>query len=136
MRNSLLVSAETPYLKPELPEFCIGDTVDVLCRIVEGDKERTQNFNGVVIARRGQGINAAFTVRRIVHDEGVERTFLLHSPNVVDVRVRRRGRVRRAKLYYLRGRVGKARKLRELRISQKRTVEAPAAQPQMAAVGA
>jgi len=127
MNQPLIDMVEKAYLKTEPPSFHIGDTVDVLCRIVEGDKERVQAFNGVVIACRGHGINEVFTVRRLVHDEGVERTFLLHSPNVVDVRVRRRGKVRRAKLFYLRKRIGKARKLRELRIHSKK-----AAEPQLA----
>ena len=125
MSQPLMDLVEKPYLKPKVPEFHVGDTVDVLCRIVEGEKERIQVFNGVVIARRGRGINEAFTVRRIVYNEGVERTFLVHSPNVVNVKIKRRGKVRRAKLYYLRGRIGKARKLRELRIHQKKT-EQPA----------
>ena len=119
MRHPLIEIAEQPYRKPALPEFRIGDTVDVHCRIVEGDKERVQVFNGVVIARQGAGINERFFVRRIVANEGVERTFLIHSPNVVEVNVRRRGKVRRAKLFYLRYRVGKARKVRELRVQQK-----------------
>ena len=130
MSRPLLDLVEQPYLKATPPVFHIGDTVDVLCRIVEGEKERVQAFNGVVIARRGHGINEVFTVRRLVHDEGVERTFLVHSPNVVDVHIRRRGKTRRAKLYYLRHRIGKARKLRELRISQKKAPE-----PELAASG-
>ena len=112
MRQPLIDLVEKAYLKANPPEFRIGDTVDVMCRIVEGDKERVQTFNGVVIARKGSGVREGFTVRRIVANEGVERTFLMHSPNVVDVKVRRRGKVRRAKLYYLRERVGKARKVR------------------------
>jgi len=119
MTHPLIELAEKPYLKPRALGFHIGDTVDVLTRIVEGEKERIQVFNGVVIARRGRGMNETFTVRRIVANEGVERTFPVHSPNVVDVKTRRRGRVRRAKLYFLRGRIGKARKLRELRVHQK-----------------
>lgn len=126
MRNELIQAVEQSSLKSNPPEFCIGDTVDVHCRIVEGDKERIQIFNGVVIARRGGSINEKFSVRRIVANEGVERTFLLHSPNVVSVVVRRRGKVRRAKLYYLRDRVGKARKLRERRVQAKPNVESPA----------
>ena len=121
MRQPLIELVEKPYLKAQPPEFHIGDTVDVQCRIVEGDKERLQIFNGVVIARRGAGLNEKFTVRRIVGDEGVERVFLVHSPNVVNVKIRRRGKVRRAKLFYLRHRVGKARKVRELRIHKKQT---------------
>ncbi|MGB2987561.1 MAG: 50S ribosomal protein L19 [Phycisphaerae bacterium] len=123
MRQPLIELVEKPYLKAKTPEFHIGDTVDVLTRIVEGEKERIQMFNGVVIARRGAGINEAFTVRRIVTNEGVERKFLLHSSNVVDVKVRRRGKVRRAKLFYLRHRIGKARKVRELRVHKKETRE-------------
>ena len=124
MSQELISLVEKSYLKTELPAFHIGDTVDVMCRIIEGEKERVQVFNGIVIARRGGGVNDSFTVRRIVHEQGVERTFLLHSPNVIDVRVRRRGKVRRAKLYFLRGRLGKARKLRELRVHQKKAPEA------------
>ncbi len=127
MRQPLMTLVEEPYLKTSIPEFHIGDTVDVHCRIVEGEKERIQVFNGVVIARRGGGINEGFTVRRIVYNEGVERKFMVHSPNVVDVKIKRRGKVRRAKLYYLRDRVGKARKVRELRIQKK------AAKPALAA---
>lgn len=119
MRHPLIELVEQPYLRKVVPEFHIGDTVDVRCRIVEGDKERVQVFNGVVIARRGGGLGETFTVRRLVGNEGVERTFLLHSPNVVDITVRRRGKVRRVKLYYLRHRIGKARKVRGLRVHKK-----------------
>jgi large subunit ribosomal protein L19 len=125
MRNSLIERVEKAYLKENPPEFHIGDTVDVHTRILEGDKERIQVFNGTVIGRRGAGVNEKFTVRRIVGDEGVERTFLVHSPNVVNVIVKRRGKVRRAKLYYLRHRVGKARKVRELRVAKKEAPPTP-----------
>lgn len=125
MRQPLIDLVEQSYLKPKPPHFHIGDTVDVHTRIVEGEKERVQVFNGVVIARRGIGINEKFTVRRIVANEGVERTFMVHSPNVVKVETKRRGKVRRAKLYYLRDRVGKKRKLRELRVHQKTTAAKP-----------
>ena len=94
-----------------MPHFEIGDVVDVHCSIKEGDKERAQVFTGTVIARKGRGINETFTVRRIVNDEGVERIFPLHSPNVIDVKPVRSGKTRRAKLYYLRKRSGKAVKL-------------------------
>ena len=104
---------EETSLKKEVPHFEIGDTVDVHQRILEGQKERVQIFNGVVIARRGEGMNAMFTVRRIVQGEGVERQFPLHSPKIAKIEVKRTGRVRRAKLYYLRDRVGKATRLRE-----------------------
>jgi large subunit ribosomal protein L19 len=117
MSTELIDIAERAYLKKEVPQFHIGDTVDVTCRIIEGNRQRLQVFNGVVIARRGRGINEMFTVRRIVNNEGVERVFMLHSPLIANVEVKRRGKVRRAKLYYLRGRVGKARRLRELRLS-------------------
>ena len=130
MSSPLIKIVEQKYLKSQVPTFHVGDTVDVRCRIREGDKERLQTFNGVVIARRRSGVNASFTVRRFVGDEGVERTFLLHSPNVVDVAVKRRGKVRRAKLYYLRHRIGKARRLRELRVHKK------AHEPEMAAASA
>ena len=100
-------------LKKEVPDFQVGDTVGVHCRIVEGDKERTQVFTGTVIARRGAGISEMFTVRRIVNNEGVERMFPLHSPKVGAIDIVRSGRTRRAKLYFLRDRVGKATRLKE-----------------------
>lgn len=115
MSHKLIDLVEKKYLKPEPPDFGIGDTVDVFTRIVEGEKERTQVFNGVVIARRGHGVSATFTVRRIVANEGVERIFPVHSPRVLKVEVKRHGKVRRAKLYFLRDRIGKARRLRERR---------------------
>ena len=113
MKNRLMALVEDAALKPEPPKFDIGDTVDVHVRILEGQKERTQIFNGVVISRRGDGIREMFTVRRIVQGEGVERTFPLHSPRIAKLEVKRQGVVRRAKLYYLRDRVGKATRLRE-----------------------
>ncbi len=117
MSHRLIQLAEKACLKNKLPQFEVGNTVDVYVKIVEGAKERIQIFNGVVIATRGSGMSQMFTVRRIVNNEGVERTFMLNSPLVIDVKVRRRGKVRRAKLYYLRDRVGKARRLREQRVS-------------------
>jgi len=99
--------------KTDIPVFHIGDTVDVQVRIKEGDKERVQIFSGVCIARKGGGLRETFTVRRIVDGEGVERIFPLHSPNVVGITVKRAGKVRRAKLYYLRDRVGKATRVKE-----------------------
>lgn len=125
MTQPILDVVEKAYMKERTPTMHVGDSVDVQTRIVEGDKERIQIFSGVVIARRGRGINESFCVRRIVGDQGVERTFLIHSPNVIDVQVKRRGKVRRAKLYFLRKRIGKARKLRELRVSQKTAAEKP-----------
>ena len=111
MKTKFLDAVESKSLKKELPHFEVGDTVDVHCRIQEGDKTRTQSFTGTVIARQGRGINESFTVRRIVGNEGVERKFPLHSPNVLDVRATRSGQVRRAKLFFLRKRTGKAVKL-------------------------
>jgi len=100
-------------LTRHIEEFQIGDTVIVHLRILEGQKERVQHYEGVVISRRGEGGRSMFTVRRIVQGEGVERIFPLHSPRIARVEVKRTGRVRRAKLYYLRDRVGKATRLRE-----------------------
>ncbi len=114
--QQLLAEVEASSLKSEKPVFEIGDTVDVHTRILEGEKTRIQIFNGVVIAMNGSGTRETFTVRRIVAGEGVERKFPLHSPNVEKVEVKRSGVTRRAKLYYLRDRVGKAVRLREKRI--------------------
>ncbi len=100
-------------LKAEKPKFAVGDTVRVSVNIREGDRERIQMFEGTVIAKRGSGIAETFTVRRLSYGVGVERVFPINSPNVVDVKVIRNGRVRRSKLYYLRGRVGKAAKVKE-----------------------
>ena len=111
VKTEMLDAVESKSLKKDTPHFEIGDIVDVRCRIKEGDKERIQVFSGTVIARKGRGINETFTVRRIVDDEGVERIFPVHSPNVIDVRPVRSGKTRRAKLYYLRKRTGKAVKL-------------------------
>lgn len=108
MKTEILDAVESKNLKENMPHFEIGDVVDVHCRIQEGDKTRTQIFNGTVIARSGRGINETFTVRRIVGQEGVERIFPLHSPNVLDIKAVRSGRTRRAKLYYLRERTGKS----------------------------
>src|ERR671927_1519325 len=113
MSQQILAMVEKSSLKAEVPEFSIGDTVDVHTRILEGEKERIQIFNGVVIARSGSGSREMFTVRRIVQGEGVERKFPLHSPKIAKVEVKRSGVVRRAKLYYLRKRVGKSVRLRE-----------------------
>ena len=105
---------EEKYLKESLPEFRVGDVVDVSVTIKEGEKERVQVFSGTVIRiKGGKGLRGTFTVRRIVQGEGVERVFPFHCPSVVDVKVTRPGLVRRAKLYYLRSRVGKATKVKE-----------------------
>jgi len=111
VKTEMLDAVESKSLKKKVPYFEIGDTVDVHCRIQEGNKTRTQVFAGTVIARKGRGINETFTVRRVVADEGVERIFPLNSPNVIDIRPTRSGKARRAKLYYLRKRSGKGVKL-------------------------
>ena len=111
MKTELLDAVESKSIKKNVPHFEIGDTVDVRCRIREGGKERIQVFTGIVIARKGRGINETFTVRRVVGNEGVERIFPLHSPNVMDIKPIRSGKTRRAKLYFLRKRTGKAVKL-------------------------
>jgi large subunit ribosomal protein L19 len=105
---------EKEFLKTGVARFDVGDTVDVHVKIVEGDKERIQIFTGIVIAKRHQGLSETFTVRRIVQGEGVERIFPFHSPRVKDIEVSRRGKVRRAKLYFLRDRVGKQTRVGEL----------------------
>ncbi len=101
--------------KKDIPDFSIGDTVNVHVRIIEGDKERVQVYQGVLIARKGRGVNETITVRRIVANEGVERVFPLHSPRISQLEVVRRGDARRAKLFYLRDRMGKSRRLRDQR---------------------
>src|SRR5438105_7677519 len=113
MKNRFMALVEEPGLKKDIPDFQVGDTVDVHLRILEGTKERVQVFNGVVMGRRGQGMAAMFTVRRIVQGEGVERSFPVNSPKIAKIEVKRKGVTRRAKLYYLRDRVGKATRLRE-----------------------
>jgi len=117
MQNRLLSVVEEGSMKPSVPKFDIGDTVDVHVRILEGDKERIQIYNGVVIARSGGGTREMFVVRRIVQGEGVERKFPLHSPRIAKIDVKRSGVTRRAKLYYLRDRTGKAVKLKERRVA-------------------
>jgi large subunit ribosomal protein L19 len=128
MSQQIIATVEKKYQKANLPDFRVGDTVDVHLKIIEGSKSRIQVFNGVVIARSGGGVNASFKVRRIVYNEGVERTFLVHSPLITKIEVKRRGKARRAKLFFLRDRVGKARRLRELRSARakKRAGKLPA----------
>ncbi len=115
MSRKILAAVEASSLKSEVPSFDIGDTVDVHTRILEGEKERVQIFNGVVIAKSGSGSREMFVVRRIVAGEGVERKFPIHSPKIAKVEVKRSGVSRRAKLYYLRDRTGKSTRLREKR---------------------
>lgn len=107
--------AVAKQLKTDVPEFGPGDTIAVHVKVTEGDKTREQIFKGVCLQRRGSGINETFTVRKVSHSVGVERIFPLHSPSVVKIVREKRGRVRRAKLYYLRERVGKAARIQELR---------------------
>ena len=115
MKNRIMTLVEDGNMKKDIPDFSVGDLVDVHQRILEGQKERIQVFSGTVIARRGDSLRETFTVRRIVQGEGVERIFPLHSPKIAKIEVKRTGEVRRAKLYYLRKRVGKATRLRERR---------------------
>ena len=119
MSQDILKQVEASSLKEQAPDFEIGDTVDVHTKILEGEKERIQIFSGVVIARNGSGSREMFTVRRIVAGEGVERKFPLHSPRVAKVEVKRSAVVRRAKLFFLRDRSGKAVRLKERRVERK-----------------
>jgi large subunit ribosomal protein L19 len=122
------VEFEQTFLRQTaLPAFEVGDTVDVMVTIKEGDKERVQIFNGTVIGRRGRGTSEMFTVRRIVQDEGVERTFPVNSPKIAGLEIKRRGKVRRAKLNYLRQRTGKATRLTERMIGADASSAAAAA---------
>ena len=111
--SQVISEIEAEQLRDAVPEFSVGDTAVVRVKVREGSRERLQSFEGVVIARRNRGLNSSFTVRKISHGEGVERVFQTHSPQIEDLRVKRRGAVRRAKLYYLRGRSGNAAKIRE-----------------------
>lgn len=112
-RNNVIEQLETAQMKADLPDFAPGDTVVVQVRVREGTRERLQAFEGVVIARRNRGLNSAFTVRKMSHGVGVERTFQAHSPLIAGIDVKRRGDVRKAKLYYLRERRGRAARIRE-----------------------
>lgn len=118
-KKDLLKLVEASSIRADKLEFAIGDTVNIHTRILEGDKERIQIYNGVVIARRGSGTRENFTVRRIVAGEGVERTFPVNSPKIAKLEVVRHGKVRRAKLFYLRDRIGKATRLVERRAARK-----------------
>ena len=120
MNISTIREIEKEQLKTEVPKFNIGDTVRVYAKVVEGSRERTQMFEGVVIKRQNGSINETFTVRRLSYGVGVEKTWLLHSPRVEKIDVVRRGIVRRAKLFYLRDRVGKSAKVKEVIINKKK----------------
>lgn len=111
--NKIIESIEQEQINKEIPDFAPGDTVLVQVRVKEGTRERLQAFEGIVIAKKNRGLNSSFTVRKISHGEGVERVFQTHSPTVSAIQVKRRGDVRRAKLYYLRGRTGKAARIKE-----------------------
>ena len=111
--SEIIRSIERQQLRTDLPDFRVGDTVRVFVKVVEGSRERLQAFEGVVIAKRNGSSRETFTVRRVSYGIGVERTFLLHSPRVDSIKIIRRGHVRRAKLYYLRGLQGKAAKIKE-----------------------
>lgn len=111
--SKIIEELENAQLKKDVPEFAPGDTVVVQVRVVEGTRERLQAFEGIVIAKRNRGLNSAFTVRKISHGVGVERVFQTHSPSVGSIEVKRRGDVRRAKLYYLRDLTGKAARIKE-----------------------
>jgi large subunit ribosomal protein L19 len=113
--SNIIEELEKEQMDREVPEFGPGDTVIVQVKVKEGNRERLQAFEGVVIAKRNRGLNSSFTVRKISHGEGVERVFQTHSPAIGSIQVKRRGDVRRAKLYYLRDRKGKAAKIREKR---------------------
>ena len=116
--SNIIEQLEQEQMNKEIPEFSPGDTIVVQVKVKEGERERLQAFEGVCIARRNRGLNSSFTVRKISHGEGVERVFQAYSPSVADVQVKRRGDVRRAKLYYLRGLTGKAARIKE-KISSK-----------------
>lgn len=111
--SNIIAQLEAEQLRTDIPDFSPGDTVVVQVRVKEGTRERLQAYEGIVIAIRNRGINSAFTVRKISHGEGVERVFQTHSPLVAEIKVKRRGRVRRAKLYFLRGLTGKAARIKE-----------------------
>ena len=111
--NKIIEALEQEQMEKDVPEFSPGDTVIVQVKVKEGTRERLQAFEGVVIAKRNRGLNSSFTVRKISHGEGVERVFQTYSPTVSEIKVKRRGDVRRAKLYYLRGRTGKAARIKE-----------------------
>jgi len=112
-KNKIIQELENEQLKKDVPEFAPGDTVVVQVRVVEGERSRLQAYEGVVIGKRNRGLNSAFTVRKMSHGVGVERTFQTHSPQVAEISVKRRGDVRQAKLYYLRELTGKAARIKE-----------------------
>ncbi len=112
--SNIIDAINQENLKESIPQFNVGDTVKVMVKVIEGERERLQTFEGVVIAKKDGGFSVTFTVRRMSFGVGVEKTFPIHSPKVADIQVVRRGKVRRAKLYYLRERTGKAAKVKEI----------------------
>jgi large subunit ribosomal protein L19 len=127
MINKIISEVEAPFLKANLPQMDVGDTVKVFVKIKEGGKERTQGYEGVIIKRAGVGVNKTVTVRRVFQGVGIERVFLVHSPRVEKITIQRRGHVRRAKLYYLRERTGKATRIKERAVGAKKEAGAEAA---------
>ncbi len=122
--GEILKQIESDYLKKDVPKFNVGDTIRLKVKIAEGDKSREQPFEGTVIAKKGKGLSETFTLSRIAYGSRVERVFLLHSPSVSGISVVRAGKVRRAKLYYLRGRMGKSAKVKELYVSSQASTSA------------
>ncbi|MFN3234270.1 MAG: 50S ribosomal protein L19 [Gammaproteobacteria bacterium] len=139
MTHPIIQTLEAEQIKTGLPDFNPGDTVNVKVKVTEGTRTRLQAFEGIVIAKRNRGLNSAFTVRKISHGEGVERVFQTHSPMIDSVQVLRRGDVNRAKLYYMRGRTGKAARIKEkIQPKKAKTTKAsakPAEKPQEAPAG-
>ena len=129
--NQIIQEIEAPLLKTDVPAMNIGDTVKVFVKIVEGTKERIQGYEGVIIKRRGSGVGQTITVRRVFQGVGIERVFLINSPRVDKITVQRRGHVRRAKLYYLRKRTGKATRIKE-KVTGKKEAATAAAAPKAA----
>lgn len=121
MRNQIMESVEAQQLRKDIPDFRPGDTLKVDVRVVEGEKTRIQSFEGVVIARRNSGLRETFTVRKISYGVGLERTFFLHSPVLKEIKLVKRGKVRRAKLYYLRALTGKATRIKERKTVAKKS---------------
>ena len=118
-RNPIIEEIEAKQLKEEVCDFSIGDTIKVTTRIIEGNKERLQAFTGTVMARKGCGINETFSLHRVAYGSGMEKVFLLHSPRIANIEVMRRGKVRRSKLYYLRGTSGKKARVKERIVKRK-----------------
>jgi len=128
--KAIIKEIESKQLKKNIPEFKVGDTVKVSLKIIEGEKERIQDFEGVCIRRKGTSINETFTLRRVSHGVGMERTFPLHSPKIAEISVVTKGRVRRAKLYYLRERRGKAARIKEEKWIEKELTQETSVSPE------